>query len=453
MSKLFACLVSDVDRGALVSAARNFSHAIQTIEDGVLFDVSGLGRLIGRPETVTKKIVAELRRNNIHASVAVADTVDTAMLLARRCGAPRVSKGVSETSPFITVVQPEIFSQLPLRDLDIDNDTLDVFTDLGLKRVEDLLTVPREELIGRYGQEFVNVIDTIEQRGASFVVANIKENHASWSFDLDQPVENFEQLIFVLNHGLERLLKHIAQCGHSIEHLDLDFGLRNKTQKAYEIKTSFPTLDRNFWLKLINLRAALDPPESEIVTVNVTAHFTRPRPAQRGLYAVSRPEPESLLLTVNKLKKLVGQENVGIPVLLDQRMVEAFGLDADGIPDGRESRVISDGNQTKNHPVSPDQKHRDCHPSFVRRGAFVIGFSYYRPPISAEVLVRDKRLVYLKCRQFAGHILNFSGVWKGNAKWWDEPWKTLEWDIEVENAGIYRLCKVRDEWFLIGEYD
>jgi protein ImuB len=435
MSRLFACLVSDVDGPTLVSVARSFAHSIEMIDDGVLFDVSGLGRLIGRRETITKRIVNELRHSNIQASVAVAETVDTAMLLARR-----------QRENQITVHSPQEFSQLPLRDLEITEDTLDVFTDLGLKRVDDLLAVPREELIGRYGQDFMNVIDTIEQRSASFVVANIKENHASWSFDLDQPVEDFEQLIFVLNHGLERLLKQIAHCGHSTEHLDLDFGLRNKTQKAYEIKTSFPTLDRNFWLKLINLRAALDPPEAEIVTIHVTAHFTRPRPAQRGLYAVSRPEPESLLLTVNKLKKLVGQENVGIPVLLDQRMSEPFGLDAEAIPEGKECiglRVSKGGIDTLNVPPL-----LTCEPMQQ-----TIGFTYYRPPVSAEVLVRDKRLVYIKSRQFAGHITDFSGVWKGNAKWWDEPWKTLEWDIEVENAGVYRLCKVRDEWFLVGEYD
>lgn len=419
MSRLFACLISDVDRPTLVSIARSFAHSIETLEDGVLFDVSGLERLIGRPETISKKIVNELRRNNIQASVAVADTVDTATLLAR---------SDQKQAKACTLNTPDDFAQLPLRDLNIDQDTLDVFSDLGLRRVEDLLQVPREELIGRYGQDFMNVIDTIEQRGSSFVIANIKEENAAWSFDLDQPVEDFEQLIFVLNHGLERLLKQVAHCGHSTEHLDLDFGLRNKAQKAYQIKTSFPTLDRNFWLKLINLRAALDPPESEIVKVHVTAHFTRPRPAQRGLYAVSRPEPESLLLTVNKLKKLVGEENVGIPMLLDQRMSEAFGLDADALPSGIERLETSMPNA-------------------------VIGFTYYRPPMQAEVLVRDKRLIYLKCRQFAGHIVNLSGVWKGNAKWWDEPWRTLEWDIEVESAGVYRLCKVRDEWFLVGEYD
>ena len=28
-----------------------------------------------------------------------------------------------------------------------------------------------------------------------------------------------------------------------------------------------------------------------------------------------------------------------------------------------------------------------------------------------------------------------------------------EWDVEVENDGVYRLCKAGEEWFLVGEYD
>ena len=143
MSRLYGCLISDADQHLLVTVARGFAHSIETIEDGVLFDVSGLERLIGRREMFTKRIVAELHRNNIQASVAVAETVDAAMLLARQGGRDQIA-----------VHSPDNFSQLPLRDLDIEKDTLDVFTDLGLKRVEDLLAVPREELIGRYGQEF-----------------------------------------------------------------------------------------------------------------------------------------------------------------------------------------------------------------------------------------------------------------------------------------------------------
>ena len=87
MSKLFACIISPRiadHKGILVDIASGFAHSIELLEDGVLFDVSGLERLIGRPEKVAQKIVAEVRRHKIPGSVGVAATVDSATLLARQ---------------------------------------------------------------------------------------------------------------------------------------------------------------------------------------------------------------------------------------------------------------------------------------------------------------------------------------------------------------------------------
>jgi len=495
MAKLYACIISpDAAKNALVAVAQEFAHAIEVIDDGVLFDVSGLERLMGKPDRVAQKILDEIQKQRVAGSVAVAETVDTAMLLARQgvqSASFSLSRGGEEQAKACTLNTPDMFEQLPLTDLDIERDTLNVFSELGLRNINDLLAVPHDELVSRYGREFRDVIDVLEQRGKSLITPNIKENRVAWSFELDNPVEDFEQLIFLLNHGLERLFAEVKYAGFSTEHLDIKLKLRNKTDKTYEIKTSFPTLERSFWLKLVNLRGSLDPPEASIVGVDVTAHFTRPRPAQRGLYAVSRPEPESLLLTVGKLKKLVGEENVGVPVMLDQRLAEAFKLDADAMPDVTTDKngvsprlcriavrkpdppstapfdsaapslvLVTENGGIAAKPISPATERQSLSANraaeplrAVERPSGTIAFTYFRPSVRAEVLIRDARLVFVKTRLFAGHVINCSGVWKGNSKWWDQPWRTQEWDIEVENAGVYRLCKARDEWFLIGEYD
>lgn len=492
-------MISLDDKPALVAVARAFAHTIEVIADGILFDVSGLERLMGKPQRIAQKILAEMQKNGVSGSVAVAETVDTATLLARQKHVQSADFSLSDAEQAkactlnATLNTPDMFEQLPLADLNIERDTLNVFSELGLRNVGDLLAVPHDELVSRYGREFMDVIDVLEQRGKSLVTPNVKENRVSWSFELDNPVEDFEQLIFLLNHGLERLFAQVAHAGFSTEHLDLKFKLcrsphvskgvtSNAATKTYEMKTSFPTLERAFWLKLINLRGALDPPEASITGVDVTAHFTRPRPDQRGLYAVSRPEPESLLLTVNKLKKLVGEDNVGVPVLLNQRLAEAFALDSDAIPDvrtgsgsGRISSRLSRSicgeacfadEVVKNDLAAPppcpkcggiaanfslaatETPNRAAEPL----GA-VIAFTFFRPPIKAEVLVRDGRLVFIRSRLFAGHVLNYSGVWRGTSQWWNKAWRTQEWDVEAENAGVYRLCKAGEEWFLTGEYD
>lgn len=420
MSKLYACIISadaKADREALLSIAQQFSAGIEMIEDGVLFDVSGLHNLIGDPHKITQKILQQIIKNGVSGKASVADTADTAILLARQ------NKGLNHDS-----ASTEKFAQLPLQNLEIENDTLKIFKDLGIRTVEELRQIPDADLIGRYGRQFKEVIDVIDQKGSRLLTPNIKESNVEWAYQLDFPVDDFGQLIFILNHGLDKLFQQVSHLGFSTEHLDIAFKLQNRTDRTYQIKTSFPTVDKTFWLKLINLRVSLDPPESEIMSINVTSYFTRPRPTQKGLYAASRPDPENLLLTANKLKKLVGEENVGVPVLLDQRLSEAFSLDAAKLPQGKENIA-------------------------VHTETSVIAFSYFNPPVKAEVLIRDKRLIFIRTRYFNGRVIEYSGVWKANSKWWDKSWKTQEWDVEIENKGIYRLCKVDKDWFLAGEYD
>ncbi|MBX3243712.1 MAG: hypothetical protein KF685_04590 [Acidobacteria bacterium] len=420
MARLFACIISaniKQDKAALLSVARDFAYSIEMLEDGILFDVSGLEKLIGDRDTLASKIMTAMQHLGLAGSVAVAETIDSACILARQNG-----------GSVRAVHSSENFSRLPLSDLPIEQDALRVFNDLGLRKVEDLLVIPHDELINRYGKDFQTVIDVIEQKSRSILVPNIKDRHVSWRYDLDNAVQNFEQLIFLLNHGFEKLFTEIDNYGLSTEQLDIEFRLRDKATKSYEIKTSFPTLEKAFWLKLVNLRISLDPPEAEIAAVHITAHFTKPRPSQRGLYAASRPEPENLLLTVNKLKKLVGEENVGLPVILNRRIAEPFVLDPNLLPKGVESINVE--------PRKP-----------------ALAFTFYCPPQRAEVIYRDGRLVFVRTRYFDGYVSEYSGVWKGNSTWWDKAWKTQEWDVEIENRGIYRLARANKDWFLIGEYD
>jgi protein ImuB len=419
VSKLYACIISEDaknDKDVLLSIAHGFASRIETLEDGVLFDVSGLENLMGNADEIARRIERKLKEHNLQANAAVAASAHTAILLARQKDRLEHTAKANE------------FSRLALKELDIDPDTLDIFEDLGIRKISDLKRVPIDDLINRYGQKFRDVIDIIEQKGGRILTPNVKESSLTWSYDLDFPVEDFEQLIFIVNHGLDKLFSRISYSGFSTEQLDITLGLRKKKERCYEIKTSFPTLEKSFWLKLVNLRIALDPPESEIISVRVVSYFTRPRPSQRGLYAVSRPEPENLLLTVNKLKKLVGEENVGVPVLLNERLSEPFAIDPEQLPQGSEKLEIRSENLTA-------------------------AFNYFRPPLPAAVTVENKRLLHIKTAFWSGRVKRYSGMWKKNSHWWNRPWNDREWDIEVEERGVFRLGRNEDEWFLFGEYD
>jgi protein ImuB len=419
-SKLFASIISpDIkrDEQALLSIAYGFAYRVEMLADGVLFDVSGLEKLVGNTQAVARAILKKLKEHDISGNVGVAASIDAALIIARE------RTGLNHSA-----VTDEGFRQLSLGNLEIDSDTLGVFESLGISRVEELQEIPVDELIARYGQDFRNVIDVINQSAKRQLTPNIKEKNVNWSYELDSPVDDFGQLIFILNRALDELLADVSHRAMSTEQIDIRFKLEKTGEKSYEIKTSFPTLDKSFWLKLINLRISVDPPQAEILSIHVTAHFTKPRPSQTGLYAGSKPQPESLLLTVGKIKKLIGEGNVGVPVILERRLEHPFALDADKLPDGRENKIA--------RLVPP-----------------VIAFAHYDPPIPAEVFVRNRRLIYLRTPEFAGRVLAYSGVWRSSSAWWGKAWRVNEWHVEVENAGIYRLQKKGEEWFVAGEFD
>jgi protein ImuB len=416
MARLYACIAGGDDEAALLSVAEKFAHSIELQDGAVLFDVSGLQNTIGDPSQIARKIFRELQGNNLRGNVAVAFNASTAMLYARsRAG--------------ITVVPGNIPEPLPLETLGLDPDTLNILRTLGIRNTDDLRRIPENELVARYGPEFRKVVDLVNESGKYVLTPNLKNETVTWSYGLDFPIADAERLIFILGRGLGRVFGQATQLGLSTERIDIAFGLDNRSRKHYELKIPIPSMDKAWWLKLINLRVSNDPPEAEIGSISIVCHFARPRTIQRGLYSAAKPEPESLLLTVGKIKKLVSEENVGVPVLLNQRLPKAFTLDPDKLPTGKESKQI----------VEPEP---------------VLSFNYFDPPLGAQVTVRNGILVFLQTQSFRGRVVECGGVWKESSQWWNGSfWEAYVWDVELENQSIYRLLKQGDDWFVIGEYD
>lgn len=416
MSKIYACIASGENKKDLVAVAQAFAYNIELLEDAVLFDLTGTENLFGNPAQTAEKIYDELKLRNLSGNVSIASNAASALLYARN------KQGVSVVS--------ETQSSLPLDTLGIDPDTLAVFYSLGLKTTEDLSRISENDLVARYGLDFRDTLDLAKNSGNYILTPNLKENKVAWKTVHDFTVADFERLVFILTNGLGKVLDQTAYFGFSTERLEIELGLENRSTKSYEIKLSFPTLDKKFWLNLINLRIADDAPGSEIVSVRLVSHFSPPRSVQKGLFSATKPEPESLQLTVDKIKNLLGADDVGVPVLLDRRLPKPFVLDSEKLPFGIENLEIEEPKP-------------------------VLSLHYFDPPLAADVTADKGRLLYLRTRRFAGKVKEYGGFWKGFSQWWNPllRWRTLEWDVEMEDQSLYRLQKNARGWFVIGEYD
>ena len=414
-SPLFACIISDSDEKSLVILAEQFSAKIELIEGGILFDISGLQNLMGDQTQIAKRISNDLNSKNIEGNLGISKNADTAILFAKNIDGVMTDSGNE-------------INAMPIEALALEDDIQGVFDNLGLKNVDQLKGIPKADLIARYGQNFRPVIDLINQEGLRTLTPNIKDKCVTWKFELEFAVKELERLVFIIANGVSEVLGETRKHSLSTEHITASFTLSNNETKTYQIKISFPTLRKDFWRRIIDHRISQDLPGHSIKAIKLTCHFTKPRTAQFGLYSASNPEPESLHLTVNKIKKLVGEENVGVPELLEDRLEKPFKLNSGLEPKGTEKLEI-----------------KEAKPK--------IAFSYYNPPIPAHVWIENRKLVFLKTDQFEGKVKNHGGIWRANSHWWARLWATEEWDVEVEDQGVFRLSRKGKSWFVTGEYD
>ncbi len=60
--------------------------------------------------------------------------------------------------------------------------------------------------------------------------------------------------------------------------------------------------------------------------VSIACEPVKPRVLQNGLFVPLAPAPDKLELTLARLAKLVGEENIGSPALLDTHRPDAFTM-------------------------------------------------------------------------------------------------------------------------------
>jgi protein ImuB len=108
--------------------------------DGLVLDVSGCAHLFGGEAALCADLVRRLGGRGLQARVAVADTVGCAWGVARYGKPSIVASGDVRN----------VLSPLPLAALRLGSDVIEALARVGLKRVADVLDLPRAPLAARF---------------------------------------------------------------------------------------------------------------------------------------------------------------------------------------------------------------------------------------------------------------------------------------------------------------
>lgn len=469
MTKLQAELCNDIvlrDRSelqeatahqALMDCAQSFSPRVEDFAtDTLLLDLSGLDKLFGPLPKIAREISHRAAAVGIETNVAVASTLESALLAAY---------GFSGVTVVPEGKEAELLGGLPVEVLfateagpENTEEFFKTFLRWGIRKLRDLAALPEVDLSERLGQRGLYFRAFACGSGTRNLVSSDPPLVFEEIMELEYPIVLLEPLAFVLNRMLEHLCARLQGRALAAQELHLELSLENGrhetdvslSQFQRTLRLPVPLLDATTFLKLLQLDLKSNPPGAPVARVHLRIEPAKPRPAQNGLFMPASPEPEKLELTLARISGVVGEGRVGSPVLLDTHRRDAFEV----------RRFVPSGSTSgsNGHPVA---KHGRMAPHNAN-GEIVTALRILRPPIPVRVSHSKGQPSHVMSRKrgrISGKVLWAAGPWRSSGDWWEQDaWVQDEWDIalqETEKIGLYRLIHdlLTSEWLLQGRYD
>lgn len=471
-----------VAHAALLDCAQALSPRVEdTAPDTVVLDITGVERLFGPPE----KLAAALRQRalllGLEINVAVAANPDAAIHAARGFAG-------------ITVIPPgkhaQRLGELAVDVLQVAPEILATFDRWGVHNLRALAALPEVALVERLGQEGLRLQKLARGVVERPLVPAEPPLEFEESMELEYPVALLEPLAFILGRLLEQLCARLEARALATNELRLTLGLdiadegdvssssflvsrekpssvekqETRNEKHYCLRLPLPMLGARLFLKLLQLELRAHPPTAPVVKVTLSAEPVKARPGQGGLFLPATPAPDRLELTLARLAGIVGEQKIGAAEVLDAHRPDAFQMKRFApTPAQSGHREIGPSAHLKEiHPITRSSDHPPMHS--------VTALRRFRPPLAAEVELRDGEPARIAAGEIRGAVASISGPWRTSGNWWKEKapsartddygssWARDEWDIALrskQGIALYRIYRELESnaWFVEGSYD
>ena len=207
-------------------------------------DVTGCGPIFGGEMRLAEEAAQALRQRGYTARAAIADTIGASWALAHSvvnslreltCTAsPPYPQPLSpeadergeiavrrsgDTAVIASGAHPEALRSLPVETLRLSAATIELLYSLDLRRIGQLLELPRAELPARFGPELVLRLDQALGRVPELLTPEKDAEPIEASWELDYPSGDRRVLEKVLQHLLDQVLAKLQPRGLGVHRL------------------------------------------------------------------------------------------------------------------------------------------------------------------------------------------------------------------------------------------
>jgi protein ImuB len=459
---MFACIYSlDLKNStALVNCAYAFSPLVEeTTDSTVVLDIDGCELLFGSPREIAKEIARHAAEQGLKVNVAVALNPDSAIHAARYFTGITIIDSAKKAKRLGNLPLAALDATLAKVDADKAVKLIETLELWGIRSFREFAALPVTGVSERLGPEGVWLQKLASGESVRPLLLAKAAPVFEKSVELDDPIDLLEPLSFIFARLLNQLCANLQAFGLAVEELKLRLKLDDKSEHLRTIRLPFPMRDSKVFLKLLLLDMESHPPPTAIVAVGIVCEPAKPRSIQNGLFQPLAPEPEKLELTLARLSRLVGENNVGSPELVDSHRPGAFRV--------KRFLVKRGSNRRGRKPGREDTKDSRSRSSYkLPFLASILGFRVFRPPLRAQVEAPSGWPTRIRVQQtgrtIRGKVLRLAGPWRTSGDWWSEDiWVRDEWDVSVggssaqEKGTLYRIYHdLRSElWFVEGVYD
>jgi protein ImuB len=468
---------NDLESASLVDLAFTFSPLVeQTDANTVVFDISGQDLLFGEADTseIATRDAAMVSANNIASEIVRRAKEMNLMINFSAAANPDASIHAARSfhgTTIINIGDEGLLGTLSIKQIDFSLAGIDdqraaeiqeTFSLWGVHTFGDLARLPLAGVAARLGQEGVRLQKLAQGKTDRHLNLVRPPIGFEQSLELEHPVEELEPLSFILSRLVNQLCANLIEHALATNELKLQLvteprlvGLTgsntcaNSNLHERTITLPVPMQNPKTLVRLLLFDIEAQPPGAPIVAVTISAEPVKPRASQTGLFIPLAPEPEKLEITLARLAKLVGHDNVGSPELLDTHRHDAFRM--------KRFRVVSAKGKKTSKPKSE-----------IGNRQSVMGFRVFRPAWRAEVETIHGQPARVNARgrnafnRVRGKVDCASGPWRSSGDWWrPDVWAREEWDVAIVDSNDQSgkvLCRIyrdltSDEWFVAGIYD
>jgi protein ImuB len=411
---VFACVHGEGP--GLVEVGRAFSPLVEEVDARtVVFSVGGLGRLIGD----ARAIGAAISRRGGAARVAIASNPSAAVLAAQHL-------------PGVTIIPPgqeaRALAGIPVGALPAEPEVLLTLERWGVRTLGELAALPEMGLVERWGEAGTRLRRIALGEGDQFL--NILRPAVEYvrAQELEDPVALLEPLLFLLSAQLHDLAGELQRNGLAARRITIVLKLEDGSEFRRVLELPFPMRDPKALLKQVQLSLEAKPPGAATEAVQVRLDPGEPRVVQGGLFLPAVPDPEKLHTLLERLGALAGKDRVGSPEILNTHRPDAYCF----------------------RPCAFEQSEpKEEQPAKLR-----LAFRYFRPPLTARVVLQNGRLQRIISERVSGEVIRAAGPWRSSGEWWSETvWNRDEWDVVLADQTAHRIYCSGKQWFLDGSYD